>query len=132
MNKILNHLYAPLFLAAGLRWLFTSASGVEFTDFHYMYPQEVWVDLISAGLAAVCFWHYFVRPRCPNCRGTNVHFLRSQEVDRFVGSKKVTGTDGKGRSTTSHVSTTFVKLDNFYSCPDCNHGWSERVKREHS
>jgi hypothetical protein len=132
MNKLLNHLYVPLALAAGLRWLFTNTNGVSFFGTGHMYPFEGWVDMISLGLAAICFWHHFVRLRCPNCRSTEAQFQGSKEVDRFVGTKKMTGTDGKGRSTTSHVSTTFVKIDSYYTCVNCTHEWSVRVKREHS
>ena len=129
MNKFLSFAFIPAVLIFVYRFFLASHYGTEWSDYG---PIEGKFYLACGVLFALSFWHLLVRNRCPECRAVSPHFLRRDEVDRFVGSKKVNGTDGKGRSTTSHVSVTYAKMHTRFRCANrnCEHVWVRASKHE--
>ena len=132
MNIVLTWAFLPLLFAVAYRFFFAEASQIPWYHFQYMSTFELYLYTVCIVLGLVSVWHNFVRDRCPQCRAVNPEFLGEREIDRFVGSKKVHGKDGQGRTTTHHVSTTFARLEYHYSCSssDCRAKWHTLVKRE--
>jgi len=130
MNKLLDFAFVPLLLAVIFRGVLTYFAGVDFLEYTYRYDWEIWVYGACIFLAALCIWHYFFRFRCPECNAVDPWFAREREIDRFVGPKKVKGVDGKSRTVTHYVSTTYLKIQSEYRCSNCNHTWSSVGKRE--
>ena len=93
------------------------------------YKGEVWVCL---GLVVWFFISitWISRRKCPNCRADKYDTISSEETDRWVGTKKVRGKDGKNRSTIQHTSTTFVEITTTYLCRMCKCQWLETKKKE--
>lgn len=132
MNALLTWGFVPLFIAGAFRFVYTDLNEVAWYDIHFISDVELVIYGICVALALVSFWHNFVRERCPFCRAVDPDVIDENEIDRFVGTKRVNGTDGMGRSTTHHVSTTFAKVEYHYACqnPDCTREWHKVVKRE--
>jgi hypothetical protein len=132
MNAILNWGAFPIVVVALVRALLNRVNGLPWYDFQLINGAEIYVWGACFILALASIWHLGLRHRCPECRSVNPHFLGSKEIDRFVGTKKVSGRDGEGRTTTHHVSTTFAKVENAYSCsnPGCGAKWNTFGKHE--
>ena len=129
MEKILDFVFVPALVVIIYRCIVHAYFGVAWTDWNAL---EGYV-CIGAGIFAVLwFWHRFIRRRCSECHQTSPWEVGSKEIERFIGAKKVRGTDGKGRTTTSHVSVTFAKIQHNYKCrnKNCDNEWVEVSKRE--
>lgn len=81
-------------------------------------------------LCAVTFGIHFFRARCPSCKSTKFEYLvnREREIDRWVGTKKVYTGSGDNRRE-ENVTATWVKVECFLRCKDCNHEWCKIVER---
>jgi hypothetical protein len=130
MNQILNFSWLSLLISAAIRFFWSSAHGEEFLQVSGIETWELYVYGISLLLSALSIWHLFFRRRCRQCRSPNVSFRGSEEVDRWVGTKKVREKLSNGQYTTRSVSTTFVRLHQYYGCFDCQHSWAESLERE--
>lgn len=78
----------------------------------------------------------FIRRRCPDCGEINPHRVSSNEVDRWIGSKKVverthsgTGQNRREKVTHKEISVTFAKIQTCYQCK-CGSSWIEERKIE--
>lgn len=78
----------------------------------------------------------FIRRRCPDCGETNPHRVSSNEVDRWIGSKKVierthsgSGRNRREKVTHKEISVTFAKIQTCYQCK-CGSSWIEEQKIE--
>jgi len=109
-----------------IEW-YTGLEGVYF-DIELKY----WV--IICALLVVLFigfiiWNSFIRRRCPKCRATKYTLVERIELDRWIGTKKVTEGHGE-RQKTKHVNVTYVENEYHFNCNICNHSWTETIKEE--
>jgi hypothetical protein len=130
MNAFLNFGFLLLPVAIATRYFSVQRWGINFFDIRYLQQWEMAFYGAAALWFALSFWNYFVRVRCTNCRSAKVARMRSDEVDRWVGTKKVTENLGNGKSTQRTVSTTFVKIAHRYACLICDHRFVREEKRE--
>jgi hypothetical protein len=130
MNTFLNFAFIPLIVVTAFRYFFALRHGIDWLDFRTLNAAEIYVFIFCGCLAALSFWHHAIRARCPSCKSTCLDVLSENEIDRFVGSKEVTGKDGQGRATRHHVSVTFAKLQRQNRCRSCGNQWQTLLKRE--
>jgi hypothetical protein len=132
MDQFLKLAWLPLAVAVLVTVLFNWLTGAPWYDVAGMGAVGVGIVGVCIGLALLSFWHHGWREKCPVCQSTNPSLMREKEIDRFVGSKQVNGTDGQGRTTTHHVSTTFAKIECHYTCSSaaCRHAFKRVRKRE--
>lgn len=131
MDKLLNFGLLGIAVSAVVRYFWAKVNDLSYLDVHSLENWELWLYGISALVAVAWFWHVLIRTRCPNCRSTAVVYRGERELDRWVGTKKVTEQLSGGKSTTRSVSTTFEKVQKLYRCADCGHEWaSSPIKRE--
>ncbi|WP_407852818.1 hypothetical protein [Burkholderia gladioli] len=131
MDKFLNYSLIGVPLSLAIRFFWSSHTGVDFSDFSSLENWELYFYGASLLLAVIWFWNIAIRTRCPKCRSTNAAFLGEEEIDRWVGTKKVSEKLSNGQSTKRSVSTTFERVRLLYECVDCRHGWtSSPIKRE--
>ncbi|TVZ37325.1 hypothetical protein P886_1666 [Alteromonadaceae bacterium 2753L.S.0a.02] len=130
MNKLLNAGILFLPVPFIVRFGIISGSEVPFFQIATFQTWEKIVYLICLLLACTAFWNLFFRRRCPLCKQFDYRLTGSEEVDRWVGTKRVRERLDDKRSVMRTVSTTFVKIKNAYHCEKCQHDWTELVKRE--
>lgn len=130
MNNFLKFAWLPLGMWGLYRTILNLVWKVDAFAFQSYSKTELEVVAICFFFAMVSFWHNIIRARCPNCRGVDHGIVGEEEVDRFIGSKEVSGTDGKGRTTKNHVSVTYRKMKNRHRCKSCQHTWYSHVNRE--
>lgn len=99
-----------------------------------------WLMIALVAWAIGAFYWYFLKP-CPQCSQRFYRqYLGEEEIDRWVGTKKVeVSIKTKDRKfnnmvetgkRTEHVSTTYVKIRRFYCCKYCGYEWNKVVKKE--
>lgn len=80
------------------------------------------------------FWNKFLRRRCPNCKSTSYDFLGEEELDRWIGTKKVkestTLPSGKSMTRIREIPTTYVEIKRYFKCHNCGYQWFEISKEE--
>lgn len=103
------------------------------TNFLSYVDTQLWEKIIIGcciALFCVSVWHTFLRRRCPECNSTSYHLMDDEELDRWLGTKKVSERTASGKTKTRHVQTTYVKMKREYLCNDCHHKWVEIDKEE--
>lgn len=75
-----------------------------------------------------------MRRRCPNCKSTSYDFLGEEELDRWIGTKKVkestTLPSGKSMTRIREIPTTYVEIKRYFKCHNCGYQWFEISKEE--
>lgn len=130
MGKLLNVGYIAIIIAGIVRYLVAKNSGIPFFETSFLQEWELWFYGASVFWFLLAFWHTFIRRRCPKCRSYEYSFNGSEEIDRWVGSKKVREKVGKDTYAERHVTTTFAKIRSDFHCLKCGKSWSETVKQE--
>lgn len=130
MNQVLNFSFLPLIICLFIRYFVAKAAGVSVVDVRTFANWEMWVYGVSIALAGTCFWHIFVRNRCPECNSHSVRSKGEKEYNQVHRIKKVTEKDNNGRSVTRNLNVTIAQIRHFYSCNDCNHPWITESERE--
>lgn len=132
MNFVLTWAFVPLILALAFRFILTELHAVPWYDTAFLTSFELYSYSISLALAFISLWHNCLRDRCPDCRTLKPRLTHEKEIERFIGTKKVSGRDGQGRTTMQHVSTTFARMEYHYTCSNahCRSRWFHVGKRE--
>ena len=130
MGKLLNTGYIAIIVAGVVRYLMARNSGMPFFEMSMLQKWELWFYGASIFWFLLAFWNTFIRRRCPECRSSEYSFNGSEEIDRWVGSKKVREKVGKDTYADRHVTTTFAKIRSDFQCLKCGNSWSEAVKQE--
>ncbi|MEV3818087.1 hypothetical protein RI537_18475 [Aeromonas salmonicida] len=130
MSKFYNFGFIAIIISALIRYYIATINGVNFLQIKTFQNWEMWFYAISIVWFILAFWNVFVRRRCPRCQDYEYSYEGSEEIDRWVGSKKVREKVGKDTYADRHVTTTFAKIRNDYRCSSCGHPWSETTKEE--
>jgi len=130
MDKIFNLGFVFILAAAAIRYFISQEGGFIFLDLKSLLQWEVWLYGISVAWFILAFWNVLIRRRCPKCKVVKYSLNSSEEIDRWIGTKKVREKVGENSYGDRNVTTTFIKIKNIYKCLICSHMWSEMVKRE--
>jgi hypothetical protein len=130
MSKFYNFGFIAIIIAALTRYYLSTTYGVSFLQIKTFQNWEVWTYAISIIWLILAFWNVAIRRRCPNCGSYAYSYEGSEEVDRWVGTKKVREKVGDNSFADRHVTTTFAKIRHDYRCSSCGHQWSEMTKEE--
>jgi len=130
MGKILNLGFIAIIIAGISRYLISQKLGAPFFDIENYEEKELWLYGISIFWFLLAYWNTIIRRRCPKCKSVKYIFNGAEEVDRWVGSKKVREKVGKDTYANRSVPTTYVKMKKSFQCSACNNPWSETVKQE--
>lgn len=130
MEKFINFGgWVALGLSLLVRFVWTWMHDADFASFKYVQEWELWLYGISVAWFCLSIWNVFIRTRCPKCDSANVSYRGTEELDRWVGTKKVTESMGNGKTASRAVSTTFEKVREHYNCIDCGHPFAGPVKQ---
>ncbi|MFB2927590.1 hypothetical protein [Aeromonas hydrophila] len=130
MSKFFNFGFIAIIISAITRYYFSTTTGFNFLQIKTFQNWEMWMYAISIAWFILALWNVFVRRRCPRCQDYAYSYEGSEEIDRWVGSKKVRERVGKDTYADRHVTTTFAKVRHEYRCSNCGHQWAELVKEE--
>ncbi|MCT8595725.1 hypothetical protein KZ397_03160 [Glaesserella parasuis] len=83
--------------------------------------------LITKLIQGIC---YVLTKHCPKCNSENLERLGSQEIDRWISSKKVQERLASGKTKIKHIQVTKVQIQHNYRCKDCGQLFNETVTRE--
>lgn len=93
------------------------------------------VFVIAFGFLSV--YQGFIRRRCGECGAPSPNLRYSKEIDRWIGSKTVSdrtvtgkGKNAKEKIVQKTIAVTFIKIEECYSCNQCNNEWIEIRKSE--
>lgn len=130
MNKLLNSGFVFLAIALIIRFAISYFSNDSFTHIAQMADWEKWFYGFAIVMFSISFWHQVIRRRCPDCRSTEHAALGTEEIDRWVGIKKVTENIGNGKTRERHLNVTRIKTRSFFKCGQCEKQWSETKEHE--
>lgn len=125
MNTFLNSGFILLPTAVVIRLAISYFSNTEFMKLEQMADVEKWFYAATIMMFALSFWHQFIRRRCPSCNSTEYIKLGAEEIDRWMGIKKVTESLGNGKSRQRHINVTRIKTRSFFKCDQCENEWDE-------
>lgn len=78
-------------------------------------------------LKAIC---HALTTHCPKCDSEEIEELGSEEIDRYLTSKRVTERLASGKTKTRYVNCTKVTIRDHYHCKDCGHKFNKTRTKE--
>lgn len=78
-------------------------------------------------LKAIC---HALTTHCPKCDSEEIEKLGSEEIDRYLTSKRVTERLASGKTKTRYVNCTKRKIQKNYRCKNCGHQFNEIITEE--
>jgi len=88
MGKILNIGFLAIIVAVAARYFVSENLGSPFIEARNIQEWEIWLYSVSMFWFFLALWNTLIRRRCPKCKAYKYSFSGSEEIDRWVGSKK--------------------------------------------